>query len=260
MKLKKIASLMLAGVMAVSILAGCSGNTTDDNTNNGDDGTITVPASNASTVFQKALSSTANIKIDMADNGTLNTNLNTAVENLTSSTIKLFNNINKGVMNFAVDGYWWMSDENQMVGNVVDSILGGDLKIIANEMGADTMWTGAFAALRPTFNEAESETVTVLYAVDSAVSEDAAVKQVAKRLDDAICQLRIDDDNSGETTGLPGGKPATEKLAMKKPGVDATTLHYEYTGSVSVASKILTENHGMGMRIVAVQITRTAVA
>ena len=31
MKLKKIASLMLAGIMAVSILAGCKGsNTTDD--------------------------------------------------------------------------------------------------------------------------------------------------------------------------------------------------------------------------------------
>ena len=101
----------------------------------------------------------------------------------------------------------------------------------------------------------------LLYAVDSAVSEDAAVKQVAKRLDDAICQLRIDDDNSGEFTGIPGGKPAATPLKVEvKPGVDATTLHYEYTGSVSVASKILTENHGMGMRIVAVQITRTAVA
>ena len=33
MKLKKIASLMLAGVMAVSMLAGCSGKSTDDNNN-----------------------------------------------------------------------------------------------------------------------------------------------------------------------------------------------------------------------------------
>ena len=255
MKLKKIASLALAGVMAVSMLAGCSGSTTNDNTN-GDDNTITVPASNASTVFQKALSSKANIKIDMADNGTLNTNLNTAVENLTSSTIKVFNNINKGVMNFAVNGYWWMSDEGQMIGNVVDSVIGGDLKIIADEMGADDMWLSAFAALRPTFNEAESETVTMLYAVDSAVSEDAAVKQVAKRLDGAISLLQIDDDVIDPSIATP----AVAGLAEVNPGLDWTTLHYEYTGSVSVASKILTENHGMGMRIVAVQITRTAVA
>ena len=255
MKLKKIASLALAGVMAVSMLAGCSGSTTNDNTN-GDDNTITVPASNASTVFQKALSSKANIKIDMADNGTLNTNLNTAVENLTSSTIKVFNNINKGFMNFAVNGYYWMGEEGQMIGNVVDSVIGGDLKIIADEMGADDMWLNAFAALRPTFNEAESETVTMLYAVDSAVSEDAAVKQVAKRLDGAISLLQIDDDVIDPSIATP----AVAGLAEVNPGLDWTTLHYEYTGSVSVASKILTENHGMGMRIVAVQITRTAVA
>ena len=255
MKLKKIASLALASVMAVSMLAGCSGSTTNDNTN-GDDNTITVPASNASTVFQKALSSKANIKIDMADNGTLNTNLNTAVENLTSSTIKVFNNINKGVMNFAVNGYYWMGEEGQMIGNVVDSVIGGDLKIIADEMGADDMWLNAFAALRPTFNEAESETVTMLYAVDSAVSEDAAVKQVAKRLDGAISLLQIDDDVIDPSIATP----AVAGLAEVNPGLDWTTLHYEYTGSVSVASKILTENHGMGMRIVAVQITRTAVA
>ena len=257
MKLKKIASLMLAGVMAVSMLAGCSGSTTDDNTNNGDDNTTTVPASNASTVFEGALSTKANIKIDMADNATLNANLNTAIENLTSSTIKVFNTVNKGVMNFAVNGYYWMGEEDgQLIGNVVDSIMGGDLKIIADEMGADTMWTSAFAALRPTFNDAEDETVTMLFAVDSAVSDNAAVKQVAKRLDSAISLLQIDDDVIDPSIV----KPVAAGLAEVDPGLDWTTLHYEYSGSVSVASKVLTENHGMGMRIVAVQITRTAVA
>ena len=254
MKLKKIASLMLAGVMAVSMLAGCSGSTTDDNTNNGDDNTTTVPASNASTVFEGALSTKANIKIDMADDATLNANLNTAIENLTSSTIKVFNTVNKGVMNFAVNGYYWMDENGQLIGNVVDSIMGGDLKIIADEMGADAMWTKAFATLRPTFNDAEDETVTMLFAVDSAVSDNAAVKQVAKRLDSAISLLQIDDDVIDPSVSAPRAS------ATVKPGLDWTTLHYEYSGSVSVASKVLTENHGMGMRIVAVQITRTAVA
>ena len=43
MKLKKIASLMLAGVMAVSMLAGCSGKTDDDNGGQPpvDNGTVT---------------------------------------------------------------------------------------------------------------------------------------------------------------------------------------------------------------------------
>ena len=255
MKLKKIASLMLAGIMAVSMLTACGGNTVD-NKDDGDDNTTTVPASNASTVFEGALSTKANIKIDMADNATLNANLNTAIENLTSSTIKVFNTVNKGVMNFAVDGYYWVSEEGQLIGNVVDSVMGGDLKIIADEMGADAMWTSAFAALRPTFNEAEDETVTMLFAVDSAVSDNAAVKQVAKRLDGAISLLQIDDDVID-----PSVEVALPKAAVTvNPGLDWTTLHYEYSGSVSVASKVLTENHGMGMRIVAVQITRTAVA
>ena len=147
-----------------------------------------------------------------------------------------------------------MNEEGQLIGNVVDSIMGGDLKIIADEMGADAMWTRAFAALRPTFNDAEDETVTMLFAVDSAVSDNAAVKQVAKRLDSAISLLQIDDDV------IDPSKPAPRASATVKPGLDWTTLHYEYSGSVSVASKVLTENHGMGMRIVAVQITRTAVA
>ena len=254
MKLKKIASLMLAGIMAVSMLTACGGNTVD-NKDDGDDNTTTVPASNASTVFEGALSTKANIKIDMADNATLNANLNTAIENLTSSTIKVFNTVNKGVMNFAVDGYYWVNEEGQLIGNVVDSIMGGDLKIIADEMGADAMWTSAFAALRPTFNEAEDETVTMLFAVDSAVSDNAAVKQVAKRLDGAISLLQIDDDVIDPS--MPEPKALESSV---ENGVDWTTLHYEYSGSVSVASKVLTENHGMGMRIVAVQITRTAVA
>ena len=254
MKLKKIASLMLAGIMAVSMLTACGGNTVD-NKDDGDDNTTTVPASNASTVFEGALSTKANIKIDMADNATLNANLNTAMENVTSSTIKLFNTVNKGVLNFATDSFGWVEEGGDII-NAIDVIMAGDLKIVADEMGADSLVPGAFAALRPTFNEAEDETVTMLFAVDSAVSDDAAVKQVAKRLDGAISLLQIDDDVID-----PSVEEAAPKAAVTvNPGLDWTTLHYEYSGSVSVASKVLTENHGMGMRIVAVQITRTAVA
>ena len=138
--------------------------------------------------------------------------------------------------------------------NAIDMIMAGDLKIVAKEMDATALQVGAFKHLIPKYNEADTETVTVLYAVDSAVSEDAAVKQVAKRLDSAISLLQIDDDVIDPSMSAPRASAAVN------PGLDWTTLHYEYSGSVSVASKVLTENHGMGMRIVAVQITRTAVA
>ena len=39
---------------------------------------------------------------------------------------------------------------------------------------------------------------------------------------------------------------------------DHTTLHYEYTGSVSITNRALADNHGMSLNIIAVQITRTA--
>ena len=48
------------------------------------------------------------------------------------------------------------------------------------------------------------------------------------------------------------------ELAINNVGNTNDQMHYSYTGSVSVATKTLTENHGMGMHIVAVQITRSA--
>ena len=63
-------------------------------------------------------------------------------------------------------------------------------------------------------------------------------------LDSSIGALRIDDDTSAEAIG----------------GVDATTLHYSYNGSVAVTNRGLDDNHGMSLNIIAVQITRTAKA
>ena len=42
--------------------------------------------------------------------------------------------------------------------------------------------------------------------------------------------------------------------------MDHTTLGYEYTGSVSVASKTWVDNATVGVHVIAVQITRTAIA
>ena len=69
MKLKKIASLMLAGIMAVSMLAGCNGEPTPDPDNNGNGG---VTVTGHSVDMGKALKDLACIKdkdyITFADN------------------------------------------------------------------------------------------------------------------------------------------------------------------------------------------------
>ena len=70
MKLKKIASLMLAGVMAVSMLAGCSGKGT---TGGDEDKNPIVPvASNAVEYAKDALSTSMKDKVDVVASAELN--------------------------------------------------------------------------------------------------------------------------------------------------------------------------------------------
>ena len=74
MKLKKIASLMLAGVMAVSVLTACNSGNNGDNGNNGNNGGEPTPsASYTSTVLAETndstkavLSASSNTKLDRA--------------------------------------------------------------------------------------------------------------------------------------------------------------------------------------------------
>ena len=74
MKLKKIASLMLAGVMAVSMLTACNSGTNGDDGNNGNNGGEPTPsASYTSTVLAETndstkavLSASSNTKLDRA--------------------------------------------------------------------------------------------------------------------------------------------------------------------------------------------------
>ena len=231
MKLKKIASLMLAGVMAVSMLTACNGSTTNDNTN-GDDNTNTTPAATYSSTFGDALEGVAGVngKIVMSDNADLTADLNKAIEKLSAATILRYytdlgnSNYDKTVNNFAGGAEFI------------------DLREIANDMGAKAVKI-AFGDAEGMLGDFKSDkyyedkTVTMLFAVDSTVSASAAVAEVASDLQDEIAALKIENTDNKNNT-----------------------LHFNYDGSVSVATKTLTENHGMGMHIIAVQITRTATA
>ena len=231
MKLKKIASLMLAGVMAVSMLTACNGSTTNDNTN-GDDNTSTTPAATYSSTFGAALKDQAAVdgKITMADNADLTADLNKAIEKLSAATImRYYSDFNFG----GDDGY------DKTVHSFTANATYQDLAAIAADMDAVNDVT-AFSAGEDMLGDFtnkpwEDKTVTMLFAVDSTVSANAAVAEVAADLNDEIGGLKI--NNVGGTQD---------------------EMHYSYTGSVSVATKTLTENHGMGMHIVAVQITRSA--
>ena len=230
MKLKKFASLLLAGVMAVSMLTACGDNISDDT--NGDDNTNTTPAATYSSTFGAALKDKAAVdgKITMADNAELTADLNKAIEKLSAATIMRY----YSDLEFSVD-------YDRTVNNFSWDCAYADLAQIASDMDVDNIY-GAFSDgkdMLGDFDEDnkpwEDKTVTMLFAVDSTVSANAAVAEVAAELNDEIGELAI--NNVGNTNDQ---------------------MHYSYTGSVSVATKTLTENHGMGMHIIAVQITRSA--
>ena len=231
MKLKKIASLMLAGVMAVSMLTACNGSTTNDNTN-GDDNTNTTPAATYSSTFGDALEGVAGVngKIVMSDNADLTADLNKAIEKLSAATILRY------YADFGNTPY------DRTVVNFNNDATFADLAAIGVDMDGHSIkyaFSDAEGMLGDFGHDKyyEDKTVTMLFAVDSTVSASAAVAEVASDLQDEIAALKIENTDNKNNT-----------------------LHFNYDGSVSVATKTLTENHGMGMHIIAVQITRTATA
>ena len=78
MKLKKIASLMLAGVMAVSMLAGCNSAPIDDNTDD-DNGNVVTPTSIV-TAVNNGQNATNKVKIDFTSDASLDAALVKAVD------------------------------------------------------------------------------------------------------------------------------------------------------------------------------------
>ena len=236
MKLKKIASLALAGVMALTMLAGCAdGAPIDDNTTNPDDNG-TVVAAGYSKTFEDTLSEYADRRISMSDNAELTANLNTAIGNVNSAMMTEFHKINM--------------DTVDMLDYAFSGVTDGAVKWMIQDLGGDDVvmsQSDAFKALVPQPNELIDDknldkTVIMLFAVDNAVDENAAVKQIAKKLDNDIRRLYNDNDSTPEF-GF---------------GVDHTTLNYTYTGSVSVASKNWVDVTTVGMHFVAVQINRVA--
>ena len=227
MKLKKIVSLALAGIMAVSMLTACGEGASSSQPTQPEKPTAT----SYSSVFAAALEGKAAVsgKITMKDDATLTADLNTAIEKLTAATI--------------VDVYGDAKADNykRIVMNFAGSADYKDLRAIAADMDGLAVVTafGKGKNMLGDFTDAnkpwEDKTVTILYAVDSTLTAEAAVKEVAEDLNDEI-----------------------GALAINNVGNKNDTMHYSYTGSVSVATKTLSDNHGMGMHIVAVEITRSA--
>ena len=256
MKLKKIASLALAGVMAVSMLTACD---TTSNTPVGPDGgddVITTPVNDMTSAFQLEMSKTAKKKVNMSYSEDLQDDLAFAAGEVGYATILdfctairtadtgfLFGYGVRTVANFDRDGRVYVADVNSGDWNVATTNeLAGDLSVAAAGMSALNV-ADAFNDLIPDYNDVEDKTVTMLFVVDDTIGEANAVKNVGKLVNNWIEKLRIDDDNSWENQDWPAD--------------DATTFHYVYNGSVAIENKSI-DSHDMGVNLIAVEITRVA--
>ena len=233
MKLKKIASLALAGIMAVSMLTAC-----DTTSNNNDQPTQpeepTTPANGYSATFEDRLSDLADANISMSDSSDLNAALQTAMDFASNSKI-------------AWDYNW---DANNTVKFIASSGL-DDQAQVAKELikGADTdresmgkaTATSTVRVLNPLMGEVaydkDNVDVVMLYAVDGGLSTSAAVMEVADKLD-------------GDIKALVRSYDAADNQESTHDAV------YTYTGSVSADTITLDADHGKSVTFVAVEIVR----
>ena len=158
MKLKKIASLALAGIMAVSMLAGCKDG---GNSNNGDNGNtdITVSSSTASTL-RAEMGGNARAKVTAVANSKLDSALKDAIDNYVNNDTLA--NIYKKNYNDGLDVRKWN------VGKAVIEAM--DAK---NSVADDI-----------SMSNNKTTTAVEIYAFDSRVSDQAVLEWVADKIDE----------------------------------------------------------------------------
>ena len=224
MKLKKIVSLMLAGIMAVSMLTACGDSTTD---NTGDNSSSSQPTvSNASNVMWNGMNKDAREIVDPVANATLENSLRKNVEiygNLDNVIEYVLSHINSS-----------MEGDRNITATPVDvsNIIIWDK--IAQDMGITNECTGKGDCLGK--DNGKDAAALRLYATNFSVSDQYALEYVGQLIDEEIA-----------------GLPVISKDA---------TVEYDYEISASIVSENIA-NEGLGtqmttVKFIAVYATRTA--
>ena len=236
MKLKKIASLALAGVMAVSMLTACNGSTTDDTQK--PEEPDTTPATGYSATFEGRLSDRGDANISMSDSSDLNAALKFAMDFVSDSKIASDYDQNwKDMVAFVSATDTEKTDLHQAAIELVKKA-DTDRESLNKTSAGEVL-----DVLNPNekngkdLYKKDNLDVVLLYAVDGGLSTDAAVMEVADTLNKEIEDLV----RSYSTAGSVG---------------ETVENVYTYTGSVSADTITLDANHGKSMTFVAVEIVR----
>ena len=240
MKLKKIASLALAGIMAVSMLAGCS-TTSVEPTPTPDPDPEQPNVSGYSQMLYNHLSYTAKKKVEPQDSNDVNDALAAAMKYAAGNTI--------------ANSYDWFIDGDTHVVNkdwtrwtkAPDSLENGAVKLIS-ELGAENNINlnliQTFDVLDPTntnYNR-DDMNISMLFVADGLKGKEAVMDEIAGMINRRVELLEDDFDliNDGAV------------------GADDESMNtdYEYTMSVAADTITLDADHGKSMTFVAVNIAR----
>ena len=227
MKLKKIASLMLAGVMAVSMLAGCStASVKPEEPTDPEQPTATgysvEMAENLSDAAKKDY-------IDLKDNADDLAALKDALGNM-SWTTTAGNTALPRVATPVVD--WIGADTTLMVNDFVDAL---DIK--NTSMDYASMWNDLTSFYN--LNDAETVKYGLVYVIDGTVDVNKALKQIAGNVESLL-----------------------ENLPNVNTDTNVARYTYDYTVSVSVANKALDviDWYNGSANFIAVTVTRVPTA
>ena len=157
MKLKKIASLMLAGIMAVSMLAACGEGTGD---NNGGASSSETPATGVSATFAGYLKN--GDRVDFDDNNVYQDYLASAIEKR-DLNYSVLGNVN--AVDTVTSGELYQNVEKLFN----DGVIGYRNDCTINELGSISVKT--------------DNTFTTLYQAPGSMEEDVVLKAVAEKLD-----------------------------------------------------------------------------
>ena len=234
MKLKKIASLALAGVMAVSMLTACGEANNNNDTQKPTEPDVT-PATGYSAIFEDRLSAKSDANISMSDSADLNNALKAALEFSSDAVIadRYDEVLSQGKVYF-VD-----HESGTAIGQISTELINkadADKESLKKNDELNTV-----KLLNPYMNNntipygKDNADIVMLYVV-TGVSAKGAVMEVAESLDDDIAEL--------------------VRTYNSKGAVETTETLYNYTGSVSAETITLDADHGKSMTFVAVEIVR----
>ena len=177
MKLKKIASLMLAGVMAVSMLTACGGNTTDD-TQKPEEPNVTPSTSASAQTLVNNMSKEAQNKVTAVSNGDLDAALKSAVEDYFSNA-----DVVKYGQVFEIYPYGYGVNPSDARRTDIGEALVKNLNAYDDEIGN----------LNKIGFKADARTAVEVYGVNGSVTDKDVLEQLGHKITQSVENLKTED-------------------------------------------------------------------